>query len=202
MQRFRNLLEQEKGKVKEIDASIKEEKVKLKEIDKDFRNVEEAIPIVQLVAQQTQDELRYHISELVTLALAAIWDDPYEFDIDFVTKRGKTEANISFLRNGNKISPMEASGGGAVDVASFALRIAMWKLHSHKTISNTLIFDEPFRFLSLDLQDKAGKMLKELSETLGIQFIIVTHSKGLVEQADKVYTVKMKNNISKVTEGE
>ena len=93
---------------------------------------------------------------------------------------------------------MTESGGGAVDVAAFALRIALWKLSQMQTknVSDTIVMDEPGRFISVDLQPKFGELIKLLSEKLSIQFIIVTHSVILSEKADKVFKVGKKNNIS------
>ena len=194
---FRALVEQEKGKHKAIEASLKVKQKEVTALKREVRNVEDAIPIIQMVAKDTQEELKFHISELVTLALSAVFEEPYEFVIEFVTRRGKTEADLLFKRNGHTISPMDASGFGAVDIASLALRIAMWNLKRPRS-TNTMALDEPFHFLSSDLQEKAGIMLKNLSDKLGIQFIIISHIESLPLAADKVFKVTNKKGISKV----
>ena len=107
------------------------------------------------------------------------------------------ECDLYFVRNGEKSNPLDASGGGAVDVASFALRIASWSL-SQPEISKTIILDEPMRFLSANYQEKASTMLKEVSQQLGIQFIIVTHETTLTSYADNVFEVGIKKGVSKV----
>ena len=83
---------------------------------------------------------------------------------------------------------MNASGGGVVDLTAFALRIACYVLENNT--DNVIILDEPFRFISRDLQERAGKILKTLSNKLGIQIIMVTHIKELIDCADKVFEVK------------
>jgi DNA repair exonuclease SbcCD ATPase subunit len=60
--------------------------------------------------------------------------------------------------------------------------------------------DEPLRFLSSDNQEKASRMIKELSQRLGIQFIIVTHESILASYADKVFEVSIRKGRSKVIE--
>lgn len=172
--------------LKEIETADEQ----LKKSSRRKRNIEEALLIVQEVAKQTQQELEYNISSIVSTALAAVFDDPYEFKIEFIIRRGKTEADMYFIKAGERIDPLSASGGGAVDIASFALRIALWNLLKGG-ISNTIVLDEPFRFVSKDLQPKAGEMLKMLSSKLGIQFLIVTHSEDIIESADKVFEVKI-----------
>jgi len=194
---YERKLQQLKGErnsaIKRIE-SLSEEIQKLK---RQTVNVAEAQIILQTVAKQTQGELEYHISEIVSMALESVFDDPYTFQIKFVEKRGKTECEMVFKRDGVEIDPISASGGGAVDIASFALRIALWNLRKPKSL-NTIVLDEPFRFLSSDLQPKAGEMLKTLSKKLNIQFIIVTHNKNLIECADILFTVKKKEGQSYV----
>lgn len=151
------------------------------------RKLEEAQTIIRTVALQTQQELQFRISSITTAALEAVFPDPYEFQLQFVERGGKTEADAVFLRDGEPIDPMSGSGGGAVDIAAFSLRASAWKLAPGRA---TLVLDEPFRFLSRDLHHKAAEMLKEISEKLGLQIIMVTHSEELIEAADKVFTVR------------
>lgn len=188
MREYRNKLEQKKGLKKELESNLKEKTAEEREFSRRKINAEQAQLIIQEVAKQTQSQLEYHISDVVSMALSAVFDDPYEFSLKFVERRGKTEADIVFLREDEEVDPLQSAGGGAVDVASFALRIALWSIGKPRS-RNTIILDEPFRFLSADLQPKAGEMMKLLSERMGIQFIIVTHNKSLIESADRVFTV-------------
>lgn len=136
------------------------------------------------VAKKTQLNIGARISGLVSLALAAVFDNPYEFKVDFVERRGVTEADLLFVRDGYDLDPMTSSGGGAIDIASFALRLAVWTLGKSRPL---FILDEPFRNLSLDLQSKAGLMLQELSRKLDIQVIMVSHNPEIISGADKVF---------------
>ena len=152
-----------------------ENKLKYEEEMKEF---EQALILVQTVAQATQEELTYRLSFLVTSALKAVFPDPYDFKIQFEIKRGSVEARMFFVRNKEEIDPMTSSGGGVVDVASFALRLSCLLLSKHP-LRKTIILDEPFRFVSTDLQPKIGELLNELSVKLGIQFLIVSHEEEL-----------------------
>lgn len=152
--------------------------------------------LFQKAAQDTQQKLEFHISNLVSTALAAVFDDPYTFQLEFVQKRNKTEAELWFVRNGEKMKPIDASGGGAVDVASFALRIAFWSLT--KKTRPLIILDEPFKHLSSDLQNRASDMLKMLSENLGLQIILVSHIDQLILNAAKEFKVSLNRGKSEV----
>ena len=181
------LVKQVKGTCSQLQSKKQEKK-----------DIVQATEIIQCVAQLTQKELEYHISEVVTLALQAVFPRPYKLILKFVLRRNRTEADILLEdEEGNQVSPMDATGGGVVDIASFALRIALWTL-SKPRLRNTIILDEPFRFLSSDLQNKAGAMLRELSNKLKIQFIIITHEEQLLSAAEDgvIYNVVNKNGVS------
>ena len=146
---------------------------------------------------KTQQQLSFHISDIASLALDAVFDDPYELLAEFVQRRNKTECDLFFVRDNERMDPLSASGGGAVDVAAFALRIASWSMQRPKSRS-TIILDEPMRFLSVDHQEKASAMIKQISERLGIQFIIITHEPTLALAADKVFEIHIKKGVTTV----
>jgi len=196
-QLLRQKLEQQKGQRQQIEKNLTQLQEDLKLSRRSLRQHEQAREIVREVGLKTQQQLQFHISDITSLALEAVFPNPYELKAEFVQRRNKTECDLSFVRDGNEIDPVTASGVGAVDVASFALRIASWSM-SHPRTRNTIILDEPFRFLSENYQDQASAMVKEISEKLGLQFIIVTHEPILASYADKVFEVSIRNDRSKV----
>jgi len=174
---------------------------KLSTLSQEQEDITRSLEIIQQVAKLTQQQLEIHISELVSLALEAVFPNPYKMVLKFETRRNRSEADLLLQdENGNLLSPMDAVGGGVVDVAAFALQIALWSLKRPKPRA-VMIMDEPLRFLSADLQDRAGRMIKEISAKLGIQFIIVTHEKNLLEAADKVFEVSIKDGVSTIMHG-
>jgi len=195
IQHLRNHLEQQKGKKAQIQKSISSLNLSTKEKKKDLRRHEQAREVIRKVGLKTQSQLSFHISDITSLALDAVFNDPYALVAEFVQRRNKTECDLYFERDGNRVDPLSASGGGAVDVAAFALRVASWSMQRPKSRS-TLILDEPLRFLSADHQEKASVMIKELSKKLGIQFIIITHEPILASYADKIFEVKIRKGIT------
>lgn len=197
---LRNKLEQKKGEYNALLKSKEVIKQDIKETKISLIRHQKAREILKEVGLQTQRELEYHISSITSLAMQSVFvNDPYDVVIEFVQRRNKTECDILFSRNGEKSKPIDSAGGGAVDVAAFALRIASWSMQSPKT-RNTIILDEPFRFLSADNQERASKMIKEISDRLGIQFIIITHEETLTTYGDKIFNVSIKKGKSKITE--
>jgi DNA repair exonuclease SbcCD ATPase subunit len=196
---LRSLLDQCKGKQQQLQQTLTNTQAELKQNQRALRNHEQARELIRIAGETTQRGLSYHISEITSLALEAVFDSPYELTTTFVQRRNKTECDLLFTRDGNTVDPMDASGGGAVDVAAFALRVASWSMMNPR-LRNTIILDEPMKNLSKDMQDKASLMLKEVSKKLGVQFLIVTHEEQLAAYADRTFLVtKNKKGISKVT---
>lgn len=195
---YSNLLNQAKGQKSLLEKQKQTAEKSLQKWEYRSKAIDIAQALIQQVARDTQEKLRYHIEDIVQLALDSCFPDQYEFQVLFEIKRGRTEASLSLLKDGNPMNPMDANGGGIVDITAFALRLAAWSLSQ---TDNVIIMDEPFRFLSRDLHPRAGEILKELSQTLGLQIIMVTHSEELIQQSDKVFTNRIgKDGVSRVTE--
>jgi DNA repair exonuclease SbcCD ATPase subunit len=135
----------------------------------------EAQQVLQAIAEGVQQQAHQQIASVVTRCLEAVFqEDAYEFKIDFESKRGKTEARLLFVRDGNEIDPVDASGGGTVDVASMALRIACLVLSSPQN-RRLLVLDEPWKYLSANYRPYLREIIQTLSKELSVQFVIVTH---------------------------
>lgn len=144
------------------------------ELEDDLVNIEEANTLILTTAKHIQQKVHERISSVVSSCLKAVFDDPYQFEIVFETKAGRTEAKIQFVRNEMCVDPLSSSGGGVVDVAAFALRIAALSLR-RPAMRKVLIFDEPFRFVSAEYRPRVRILIEKLAEEFDIQFIIVTH---------------------------
>lgn len=144
----------------------------------ELQAVETAQQIIQAAAQEVQQKAHEKIASVVSRCLAAVFDDPYEFDITFERKRGRTEAVLSFTRGGKHYDPLKEVGGGVVDLASFALRVAALVLARPK-LNRVLFLDEPFKMISKDYSERVAALLDKISEEMGIQIIMVTHNPKL-----------------------
>ena len=194
---LRNKLEQQKGQKAQIEKTLASLKIEVRDANRNLYRHEKAREIIREVGLKTQQQLSFHISDLTSLALSAVFNDPYQLKVDFVQRRNKTECDLLFVRDEMEIDPIEASGVGAIDVASFALRIASWTMAIPKT-RNVIILDEPMKHLSTEYQEKASAMIKELSQKLGLQFIIITHEEVLTSSADKIFEVSIRKGKTKI----
>ena len=111
---------------------------------------------------------------MVSRCLEAVFDEPYEFHLNFELKRGRTEARLSFVRDGVEVDPLTASGGGVVDVAAFALRLSCLML-AQPPLRRLLVMDEPFKYVSEEYRERIRVLLETLATEMGVQFVMVTH---------------------------
>ena len=141
-------------------------------------NVVAARRLIQAVAAAVQSKVHESIASVVSRCLEAVFEEPYEFDLAFVEKRGRTEAEMKFERDGELVDPMTASGGGVVDVGAFAARVARLML-ARPLRRPLLVLDEPFRFVSRDFRPRVRRLIESLADEMDIQFVIVTHDPQL-----------------------
>lgn len=200
IQQLRNQLERQKGSKAQIERSINELAAKIKWSKKNLRRHEYAREAIREFGLQLQQQLQFHISNITSLALDAVFDNPYKLVVEFVQRRNKTECDLYFERDGNRVDPLTASGLGAADVAAFALRVASWSMqipHTHPV----LILDEPFKCLKgRDANLRVLDMIKEISDKLKLQIIMISDERinreDIIEKADKVFEVKIRNGVS------
>jgi len=191
--KYTDEINQAVGKLQALDERAEELRRDVIVMQYRLAHLELAQVFLQKVASETQNQLKYHIESIVQMALDAVFPDRYKYNVAFEMKRGRTEARMFLMEGDNEVDPMSACGGGVVDIIALALRITVYTLAN---TTNTIILDEPMRFVSKDLQPKASEIIKQLSNKLGIQFIIVTHNSEIVDQADKVFPVAIKDGRS------
>ncbi len=157
------------------------EKKQLREAKVRVLDVQEAIELVQEVAQQVQHLAHQQIAGVVSRCLESVFgEDAYEFQINFVQKRGKTEAEMVLVRGGMVLDdPVNQAGGGVIEVVGFALRLVALVLGCPGR-RRLLVMDEPFVHLSAKYRPAMRDLLEELSGEMGVQMLIVSHSEELI----------------------
>jgi len=203
IQDIRNKLEQQKGQKIRTEKSINDLEEEIKQNKRSLRRHEQAREVIREVGLKTQQQLQYHISDITSLALEAVFDNPYELVAEFVQRRNKTECDLYFERDGNRMNPLSASGGGAVDVAAFALRVASWSMQ-HPRSRAVLILDEPFKHLKgVVANHRVLEMIKQISEKLKTQIIMVSDERipreDIIVMADRVFETKIRKGVTTIT---
>jgi len=205
---LRNKLENRKGQKEQLERSIENTEAGITKKKRLAHRHERALEIVKQVGLRTQKQLEYHLSEQVSLAMEAVFDDPYQLKVDFGEKRGKTEVELLFTRRGMEFHPLGSAGGGAIDVASLALRIAYWSMRRDKKVRPLLLLDEPFSQLKgEDANRRALAIVQEISSNLRLQVITVSDERmpreDIISNANRVFEVSQgKDGTSRVKEVE
>ncbi len=158
--------------------NLQQEVKAFKQAQQDLRDAEEARARAQAVAQLVQQQAHAQIAGVVTSCLHSVFgEDSYRFQIKFVQKRGKTEAQLVFLRgtDGMEITdPINEDSGGVVQLSAFVLRLACLVLAKPR-LRRLIVMDEPFAHVSASYRPAVRSMLQQLSKDFGVQFLMVTH---------------------------
>lgn len=197
LSRTRARVEQLKGIKQQLTNSQAEIEENLRNDTRQKRRIEQALEIVKLVGLKTQKNLQFHISDVSTMALDSVFDESYLLLAEFIERRGRTECDLLLKTDDMAVDPLSATGGGVVDVLSFALRVAAYSLQRPR-VRPVLLLDEPFTHLSEQLFPKACALLTRISEELGIQIIIITHAEALMDCADKVFQIRKRKGVSRI----
>jgi len=197
--RLKSKFDQKVGELNRVKKQLVAEETQIRQIKKDIHRHEAAFKLVQAVALQTQKQIEIQVSDVASLGMSTVFEVPYNVILEFVQKANRTEGNIIFEEGNNQIDPLNNSGGGVVDIASFCLRAASMSLQSGQ-IRNIMLLDEPFKFTSAKYQPAVSELLQEISKIIGLQILIVTHQAPAVEYADKVFHIVKEGKTSTVEE--
>lgn len=155
----------------------------------------DAIDVMNAVSALSKAQVIGTIESLCTKALQSVLGTSYKFVVETGMSRGRTDVEFWVEEDGERFSVKDDESGGERDVISFALRIIVWALSESK-LSSTIVLDEPGKHISADKIPLFSMLIKELSEMLGIQFIIVSHVPEIAEAGDTWYHVEKVNGYS------
>lgn len=184
------------AKKKRLHLEIVEAKKNIRVAKRNVLDHEKARIVLTEISKETQKETKKRIESLITLAIRSVFDEKYTFKMRFETKNNRVYAYPIVEEDGMEMDPEEDMGGGIIDVISVALRIILWHMESPRK-RNVLLIDEPFRFTG-KLVEKAGYMIKYLSENLVFQVIMLSHDDALIDICDRIYKITKRKKVSKV----
>lgn len=188
-----NLIERSKGIKERIQKELSDIREKAVKLKNEVQYSEKARLIIQTVAQDTQSQLAVPVSNLITHALKAIFDNPYTFVVKFVLNRDRTECCLLVERDGKEYKDiLFETGGGVADVISCFLRPSLLSIRQPK-LRPVLILDEPFKNINDKtrvLHQRIADTLKNISAELGIQIIVVTMIPEFERVADKIFHIQ------------
>lgn len=156
----------------------------LKEIEVIEDNIlvfEQARLFLQQVSEAARKSAAGRLEEIVTKALQYVLGPNYSFKA-VLRQNNLGRPEVDFLvvtRMGSKVVeslPTLGKGGGVIDVLAVALKFAMLEIEANEGV---IWLDEPFKHVSEEYIESAGRLLQFMGETSGRQIILITHNPRL-----------------------
>ncbi len=195
LSKIQNELIEKKAEIKQKIKELRKHKKKKFTLNELLKDHQEALIIVQKASKLTQEHISKHLAGIVTKALATVFEEKFEFKIEWVERRNTTEADFKLFKNKRERAIFGSSGFGIADIISFALRVAYVLLLGKRRL---LILDEPFRHLDVRRQPYAANLVNQLAEELDMKFIIATHHKDFANECKSLIKVINKNDTAKI----
>lgn len=190
-----------KGKKLALQTSLQNKTNQVNTLESDAEIITKSRWVFTEVSRITQTQFKRKVETLVSLLLRSVFPErKLDFVLNFELKRSKFEVRILIKEDDQEFTPDSDMGGSVVDLISFGLRIVLWSLEKPRTRS-LFVMDEPFKNLGEGMfLERAGRMVKELSDSMKLQIFIVSHKDSQVELSDKSWKVVMKDGKSSVEE--
>lgn len=186
---YRKTVDKLQGRKEYLFSKIEQRKKTQTEIEHRLEIILKVQDFIQVLAVETQSQVKFRIEKIIQMALDICFPGQYEFVLEFKINTDKTECKLTFFKDDQEESPEDDSGGGLRDILAFVFRVALWSLGDTRAV---LFLDEPFSALSKDIQEKAGKILRQVSKELKVQIIMSTQNQDMQQYADKVFLIKAK----------
>jgi DNA repair ATPase RecN len=196
--KFENIISKKQGELELLDKQLGNQAGRLISIEKLLDNNQKVIILLQKASEYSREQMKKTIENIVTNALQVVFNNDMKFLVELGTRAGSPTAEFFVITSeGLKVSPLDAKGGGLVDVISAALRLAILELYQPK-IDGPIIMDEVGKHISAEYAENFAYFLKEYGAQVKRQIILVTHNSALAVAGDKNFKVKINNGVSEV----
>lgn len=134
------------------------------------------------------------LQDIVSAGLTKVFGKPYQFRVDYRVS-GVVFEIASEDTAGEFVDIIDARGGGVVQVTAFLLHVYAL---SYSSADKVVMLDEHFNNVSKEYKAPLARLIVELGEHLGFQFILVSHDAELIEYLAAsprsiAYTVSLKD---------
>lgn len=183
------------GQRETLAKAVADSRQRIDDLTKRSDHITQAILTVQTIANELQADLTAFFTSCVQSALDIVFPGSYQFKMKFESRRNQAELDMWLDRNGEKVPPLEAAGGGVVDVIAFALRTCCLLLSKNRKV---LFLDEPFKFIRGDARTRLGDLLNLLAVESKVQVVMVADVAGAPIDGSEHYHVDIHNGVSVV----
>lgn len=199
LERLRSTVNNRKAESSLLQKSILEKSKRLSQVKQELDDCVLSQQTITEIAKRIQLVVKKYIESLVTKAVAPVFDRPFKFVLEYDVKGRKTVAQPLIVEgDGEPQIPKEEMGVSILDILSFAFRIVLWRLERPRSRA-VMWMDEPMRDVGKGkFLERAADMLREISQRLGLQLIIITHEQELARIGDAVFQVSHDGTASQV----
>ncbi len=181
----------------ELDSLEKKILGKIEDLDV----CKEALVFLEQVANSRRGDVKGKIEDCVTQALAMIYGPSYRVELTYSMKNNRSHMDIEMVRDipAGEIrrDPITGAGGGVADTISVPLRLMV--LAGSRKTDRVVILDECWKHIDLDRVDMVGNFLRELTDKLGMQVILLSHLEAIRDYAERTFEVSEKDGVSMVS---
>lgn len=149
---------------------------------------EEVRVFFTLLSDSQRKELEAKVESLVDYGVQSVFGPHYRFKVTSELRGKAVRTEFWLVENGLQLPLLDATGGGVGDVVSFLLRVVILCM-ARPVQRRLLVLDEPFKFVSASHFQTLGALLGELSSSLGLQLVMVTHKPELLDAATTIVRV-------------
>ena len=194
-------------KIKDLSSLIEKNKILeeeyLKKVEKEIKEREnledENLTLTELkeflfqISANYREDICSLFTNLVTEALTSIFEKEIKFEIKLYSYRNEPAVDITVTEEDLEVDPQKSCGGGVNDIISLVLKIIFIYL---KNSNRILILDESLKFLSRNYLEQASSFIRDISQRMNLQIILVSHKPELEVGCDNLITIEKENNRS------
>lgn len=187
---FDSEVSQLEGQARLLDGQISSAYDRWAEGIIDVTNYEEARTALEEMEKSWRRKFEEKLAALVSHGLTAVFGEETVVHIETSTKRGATSMALKLEQGGVQLGNIiDSTGGSIVSVLSVLLRV-MLTVSVRPPLRRLIVLDEPLHgAVDPSHIPTFGTLLRELSDRLDLQFIVVAHEVDLEEYADVVWEV-------------
>ncbi len=180
-----------------LKKTIVSNDVKIHEYLDKVRICREALSFLQDVADTRRNSLKTKIESVLSEALRVIYGLNYRVQLVYSVKNNRSNMEIEVVKNtpaGEVPRTMDGFGGGVSDSIAVPLRLLVM-LGSRQT-DKVAILDEAYKHVDPDRIETVANFIKDISNKLGVQIILLSHHDIMQNVADKVFQISDNNGKS------
>jgi len=175
---------------KTLEKLIDKDKAKCLKKEKKIVNIDKAKEVLLFLSEQKYTNIVDLFENTITSALRDIFDDSYSFKFNFKSQKNGhvCDYHMANVDYPGYMDIRYCKGTSVKEIIALIMRIVLVKIYPH--FGNIVIVDEPLGGLNDERSEIAGEFLNKISETFGIQIIMISQSDVMTKVVDNTIEVR------------